>query len=163
MFTDRVEIPDLILIEAIGLAFFVIHFHGPAMASNTGDAPRLPLQPIGNEEAGCIRQVRLGVVDGQSLLAKGRDPMVFAVTVVGLLFAFVGNRDFLEERLLSRCERLVMLLLQLLSKGTYRWLSRGEFDWGIAVQGADISPLQDLIQIPAKRRVYQRSKVTGRS
>jgi hypothetical protein len=58
----RLKVPDLILIEAIHFALFVIDFNGPAMASNARDAMGLPAQFVGDEEYGSIRKVRLSVV-----------------------------------------------------------------------------------------------------
>ena len=63
MFFNRLEIPYLMLIETFGLAFFMIDFNRPAMASNSGDATRLPIQAIRNKQARGIRQVGLLVVD----------------------------------------------------------------------------------------------------
>ena len=70
VFTDRLEVPDLILIESIDFAFFVIHFHRPAMPSDPSDAFGTPFQSIREIEGGRIRQVFLAVIDHQPLLPK---------------------------------------------------------------------------------------------
>ena len=85
----RLKVPHLVLIEPIRFALFVIDLNGPAMASNTGDTPGLPVQLVGDEEGGGIGQVSLLVIDDQALLAKVMDAMGLAVTVIALLFAFV--------------------------------------------------------------------------
>ena len=42
----RLKVPDLILIESISFALFVIDFNGPAVTSDTGDPLGLPVQFI---------------------------------------------------------------------------------------------------------------------
>ena len=42
MSLDSVEAPQLVLIQPLSLAFFVIDFNGPAMTANTSDASCLP-------------------------------------------------------------------------------------------------------------------------
>ena len=51
----RLEVPHLIRIEPIRFPLFVIDFNGPAMASDAGDPPGLPLQLVTNEVSGRIR------------------------------------------------------------------------------------------------------------
>jgi hypothetical protein len=46
MSLNTTEVPQLILIQPFRLAFFVIDFNGPAVASNTGDARSLPYQAV---------------------------------------------------------------------------------------------------------------------
>ena len=59
----RGKVPDLILIEALGFAFFVLDFHGPAMAADTREAGGLPMQLVGEEKQGTIGKVGLAMVD----------------------------------------------------------------------------------------------------
>jgi hypothetical protein len=59
----RGKVPDLILIEALRFAFFVIDFNGPAMAADTRDTGGLPVQLVGDEEPGGIGEVGLAMVD----------------------------------------------------------------------------------------------------
>lgn len=40
------KVPNLVLIEPIRFALFVIDFNGPAMTSDAGDPPSLPFQLI---------------------------------------------------------------------------------------------------------------------
>ena len=74
----RLEVPYLILIQPIRLPLFVIDFNGPAMASDTGDPPGLPLQLVTNEVSGRIGEISLAMIDDQTLLAKVMDVMDFA-------------------------------------------------------------------------------------
>ena len=39
---DSAEVPQLILVQPFGFAFFVIDFNGPTMATNARDAGCLP-------------------------------------------------------------------------------------------------------------------------
>ena len=107
----RLKIPDLILIQSINFALFVRDFNGPAVTSDARDALGVPVQSVGDKERGRIRQVGLAVVDDSSLLPKVMDTMGVAIAVIGLLFAFVGNRDFSKDALMSLFEGLMMLLL----------------------------------------------------
>ena len=59
----RLKVTHLILIESISFALFMIDFNGPAVSSNARDARGLPVQFVGDEEPGRIRQVRLSVVN----------------------------------------------------------------------------------------------------
>ena len=59
----RLKVPDLILIESISFALFVIDFNGPAVASDARDPGGLPVQLVGDEEHGGIGKVGLAVVD----------------------------------------------------------------------------------------------------
>ena len=76
----RLKIPDLILIQSINFALFVIDFNGPAVASDARDPLGLPVQLVGHQEHGGIRKVGLSVVDDQALLPKVMDTMGVAVT-----------------------------------------------------------------------------------
>ena len=60
---ERRKIPDLILIQAINFALFVIDFNGPAVTSAARDALGWPVQSVGDKERGRSRQVSLAVVD----------------------------------------------------------------------------------------------------
>src|SRR3989337_1291374 len=44
---NRLEVPQLILVQPFGLAFFMIDFNGPAVAPDTGDARSLPPETVG--------------------------------------------------------------------------------------------------------------------
>ena len=59
----RGKVPDLILIEALRFAFFVLDFNGPTVATDTRDAGGLPVQLVGDEEPGTIGEVGWAVVD----------------------------------------------------------------------------------------------------
>ena len=50
----RLKVPDLILIESISFALFVIDFNGPAVTSDARDARRLPVQFVRDKERGRI-------------------------------------------------------------------------------------------------------------
>ena len=50
----RLAGPSLLLLQPIRFPFFVIDFNGPAMASDAGDPPGLPLQLVTNEISGRI-------------------------------------------------------------------------------------------------------------
>jgi hypothetical protein len=106
---DRLKIPDLILIQSISFALFVIDGNGPAVTADARDAMSLPVQSSGEKERGRIRQVGLSVVDDSSLLPKVMDTMGVAIAVIGLLGAFVGHRDFSKDGLMSLGEGLMML------------------------------------------------------
>ena len=84
VFTDRREVPYLILREPVGLAFLVIDFHRPAMPSDAGEGGGVPGEAIGDEEPGGIRQVLLLVVEDQSEATEAFDPMGVAVAVGGI-------------------------------------------------------------------------------
>ena len=87
----RPKVPHVILIEPIRFPFFVIDFNGPAMASDAGDSPGLPLQCIPDEGDSCIRQVSFSMIDDQSLLPKIMDGVGFTITVIGLFGSFRGD------------------------------------------------------------------------
>src|SRR5947208_12001052 len=89
----RLEVPHLILIQPLRFAFFVIDFNGPAMASDAGEPPSLPVQFVRDEIGGRIREISLAMIDDQALLPKVMDVMGVAVAVIGLLFSFVGDRS----------------------------------------------------------------------
>jgi hypothetical protein len=113
---SRVKVPDLILIESISFALFVIDFNGPAVASDARDALGLPVQFVGHQEHGVIRKVGLSVVDDQALLPKVLDAMGVAITVIGLAVTFVINRDFVKDGCCAVFERIMVLCLQFESK-----------------------------------------------
>jgi hypothetical protein len=50
MALDRPEVPQLILVQSFCLAFLVIDFHGPAMASDASDASGVPDQAVADIE-----------------------------------------------------------------------------------------------------------------
>lgn len=87
------EVPQLILIQPFRLPFLVIDFNGPAVAPNPGDPRHLPDQAIADEKNGRVGQVRLPMVDHQTLLPKVVDAMRVAVTVILLRLPLVGNLD----------------------------------------------------------------------
>ena len=87
----RLKAPNLILIESIRFAFFVIDFNRPAMASDARDAPGLPGQDVGEKERGRIGKVGLLMIDDQPLLPKVMEAMGLAVAVIGLLFSLISN------------------------------------------------------------------------
>lgn len=107
------NVPTLILIEAISVALFVIDFNGPAVASDARDAVRVPVQCGGDEERGGIRQIRVAMGDDEPLLPNVRDVRGVAVTVRGLLIAFRGNREWVKDRGGALLEGVMGLLLQL--------------------------------------------------
>ncbi len=86
------------------------------MAADARDTNGLPNQAIRVVETGRVGQVWLVEVDHQALLAKVVDPMRAAVAVVGLLLAFVGNADLVENRLTTRSDRIEVLLLQFIGE-----------------------------------------------
>jgi hypothetical protein len=49
-----VNVPDLILIESISVALFVIDFNGPAVASDARETVGLPVQVVGHQARGRI-------------------------------------------------------------------------------------------------------------
>ncbi len=114
---DRVKVPDLILIESISFALFVIDFNRPAVASDARNALGLPVQFVGQKEHSRIRKIRLAVIDDQAVLPKVMDTMRLAVTVIRFLIAFVGNRDFMKHLLMPLCKSIMVLLLQVMIKG----------------------------------------------
>lgn len=46
MSLNRLEVPQLILVQPFGLPLFMIDFNGPAVTSDAGDARRLPIQAV---------------------------------------------------------------------------------------------------------------------
>src|SRR4029453_15506137 len=113
----RLEVPYLILIQPIRFPLFVIDFNGPAMASDAGDPPGLPLQLVTNEVSGRLGKLSLAMMDDQAVLAKVMDVMGFAVAVVGFLCSFVGNRQFVEDRSSAIFDGLLVFLLKMSVKG----------------------------------------------
>ena len=71
----RLEVPYLILIQPIRFPLFVIDFNGPAMASDAGEPPSLPVQFVRDEIGGRIREISLAMIDDQALLPKVMDVM----------------------------------------------------------------------------------------
>ncbi len=108
----RLEVPDLILIESIRFAFFVIDFNRPAMASDARDPPGLPVELVGEEVGGGIGKVRFLVVDDQPVLPKVMDTMGLAVAVVGLLFSFVSNGQLAKDRGVVGFEGVLVVFLK---------------------------------------------------
>jgi hypothetical protein len=86
------------------------------VASDAGDAWRLPRQTIGDVEDRAIAQVRLAIIDDQTLSAKFGNAMSSAVAVVTLLLPFVGNRDGLEDGWATVLQRRQVFLFQVLGK-----------------------------------------------
>ena len=74
---DGAEVPQLILVQPFGLAFLVVDFNGPAMATNTGDACRLPHQAVADEKDGAVRQVSPVMIDDQALFTEAVDVVVW--------------------------------------------------------------------------------------
>src|SRR6266699_2871450 len=107
----RLEVPHLILIQPLRFAFFVIDFNGPAMASDAGEPPSLPVQLVRDEIGGRIRESSLAMIDDQALLAKVMDVMGVAVAVIGLLFSFVAHRQFTKDRSTFRFDSFMVFLL----------------------------------------------------
>src|SRR5271157_984733 len=94
---DGRKVPELILIQPFSLAFFVIDFDGPAVASNAGNTRRLPNEAIADEKNGIIGKVSPTMVDNQALFAVVVKVVGVTVAVVGLLLVFVRNRNALED------------------------------------------------------------------
>ena len=59
----RLKVPDLIFVEPIHFALFVIDLNGPAVTSNPSDPLGLPVQLVGDEEPGGVGQVGLTMID----------------------------------------------------------------------------------------------------
>src|SRR5512139_892892 len=95
------EVPQLILIQPFGLAFLVIDFHRPAMASNAGDAGSMPGQAVANVKGWIVREIRLAIVDHQALSSKVVQAMDVAITVIDFMLAFEGDTDALEDGVLA--------------------------------------------------------------
>jgi hypothetical protein len=112
----RVKVPNLILIESLSFALFVLDFNGPAVASDARDPLGVPVQSVGHQAHRGIRKVGLSVVDDQALLPKVMDVMSMTVTVIGLGFAFVGNRDVVKDGWCAVFERFMVLFSQLQSQ-----------------------------------------------
>jgi hypothetical protein len=106
-----VNVPDLILIESISVALFVIDFNGPAVASDARETVGLPVQVVGHQARGRIWEVGLAVVDDQAVRPKVMDAMSVTVTVLGLLFARVEDRHFVKDGESAVLERVMMLVL----------------------------------------------------
>ena len=70
MSLNGAETPQLILIQPLSLAFFMIDFNGPPMAANASDAVCLPDQAVADEKGRVFRQVSLAVVDNKALFTK---------------------------------------------------------------------------------------------
>src|SRR5215471_15438089 len=113
----RLEVPYLILIQPIRFPLFMIDFNGPAMASDAGEPSSLPIQLVRDEIGGRIREISLAMIDDQALLAKVMDVMGFAVTVIGLLFSFVGDGQFTKDRSTLRFDGFMVFLLEMRVKG----------------------------------------------
>ena len=64
---DGAKVPQLILIQPFRLAFLVIDFNGPAVATDARDACGLPNQAVADVKDGVVRQIRLVMVDYQAL------------------------------------------------------------------------------------------------
>src|SRR3990172_12294722 len=107
MTLDGTEIPQLILIQPFGLAFLVIDFNGPAMASNTRDACRLPDQTVTHEKCRGVRQIRLTIVNDQTLFAIIMNVVRLTITVILFSLTLVANRDRSEDGRVSRLDRFV--------------------------------------------------------
>jgi hypothetical protein len=112
----RLKVPDLILLESISFALFVIDFNGPAVASDARNPLGLTVQLVGHQEHGGIRKVGLSVVDDQAWFPKVMDAMGVTVTVIGLAFTFVTNRNFVKDGCCTVFERFMVLFLQLQSQ-----------------------------------------------
>jgi len=106
------EVPQLILIQPFGLAFLVVDFNGPAMASNASDAWRLPYQTVADEKDGIVCQIRLAMVDDQALFAEAVDVVRLTIALVGFRFTLVGDRDALEDRFAAGGASLPVFLFE---------------------------------------------------
>jgi len=113
----RVKVPHLILIESIRFALFVIDVNGPAVASDARDPLGWPVQLVGHQARGRIRQVGLAVVDDQALRPTVMDAMGVAVTVRGLAVACVITRDVVKDWCGAVCERVPMFCWPFESQG----------------------------------------------
>ena len=106
----------------------MIDCNGPAGASDTGDPLGLPVQFIGHQAHGRIRKVGLAVIDDHSLFPKVMDAMGVTVAVIGFVFAFVINRDFVKDGCCAVFERVLVLGLQFESTGMQALCACGEDD-----------------------------------
>src|SRR4030065_369543 len=109
MALNGAEVPQLILIQPFGLAFLVVDFNGPAVTANARDPGRLPDQAVADEKSRIVREVSLGIIDDQALLAKVVNVMGMAVAVVGLALALEGDGERLENRLALLLQGFQML------------------------------------------------------
>jgi hypothetical protein len=95
---NGLEIPYLILVQPFLLALLVIDFNGPAVAIDACDPRRLPVQAVGHQEHGFVRQVSLAMVDHQAMFAKVVQAMGSTIAVVPFLTTFERDSDLLEHR-----------------------------------------------------------------
>ena len=84
MACNRLKVPQLILVQPFSFALLMIDFDGPAVASDTRNAGRLPLQAVGDIEDGVVGEVGLAMIDDQALFAKVVDMVRVAVAVIVL-------------------------------------------------------------------------------
>ena len=94
---DSAKAPHLILVQPFRFAFLVIDFNGPSMAANASDAFCLPTEAVADEIGRIVRQVRLAMVDHQTLFPIVFHPMGLAVTVIALLVTLVLDRNRLKD------------------------------------------------------------------
>lgn len=113
----RLKVPHVILIEPIRFALFMVDFNGPAMASDAGDPPGLPLQLVRDEVGSCIGEISLAMIDDQTMLAKVMDTMGLAVAIIGLLVSFIGDGEFAKHWLAAIFDGLMVFLLKTRVKG----------------------------------------------
>jgi hypothetical protein len=144
------EVPHVILIEPIRFACFVIDFTGPAMASDAGDPPGLPLELVREARGSCIRESSLAVIDDHPLLAKVMDAMGFAVTVVGLLVSLVGDGQFAKHRWAAIFAGLMGFLLQMSIECISSLVPLLQPHKIIPGQGTHIRDLEGFVEKPAQ-------------
>lgn len=114
---DRRQVPHLSRLGSSRVALFVIDVNGPAVASKTREAVRLPVPCVGDAEQGRIRKVCLSVVHDDALLPNVRATMGVARTVVDRLLTCVGERNVLNDRGMTWLKGVTMRRLPFASKG----------------------------------------------
>lgn len=150
MLIYRLKVPYLILIEPIRFSLFVVDFNGPAMASYTGDAHGLPMEPIADEQHRSIGQVLASVVDDKALLPKVGDTMRVTRAVIDLVLPFIGDRALTEDRRVSFFQGFFMFFTKLVITLSKRHLPLGKAHRIIACQRAHIREVKPLLSIPAE-------------
>src|SRR5205823_6798399 len=107
----RLAVPHVILIQPLRFACCVRDCNGPAMASDAGEPPSLPVQLVREEIGGRIRESSLAMMDDQALLAKVMEVMGVAVAVIGLLFSFGAHRPLTQDPATLRFDSFMVCLL----------------------------------------------------
>src|SRR5512140_1612089 len=109
---NRLKVPQLILVQPFCLSLFMIDFNGPAMASDARQPRALPRELIANVVSRAVTQIRVVIVDDQTLSPKRLDAQRRTEAPIVFDRSLVAKGDALKDRRTSLRDGRLMFLLE---------------------------------------------------